>query len=302
MVDMDLGLFFEDNDMVTKKILITPDNTAIAVWQISHKLVNHQKSVFLTHGAFSDKRICWGIAEFLANLGYSCYILEWRGHGDSDIVTQPFDFETVALCDIKTVFDYLLNELHITRWHCITHSGGGICLTMLLSRYPQYQTNIQSMTLVACQAFALVSNRWHWLRLSVAKFCTKVLGFIPAKPFRLGTVNETYFTMSLWFDWNLTQQFTNRDKTLNYQQQMSKISIPVLGVCAVGDTIIAPVQSCQAFLNAFANPNNQLAIFGLDYGHLENYSHGRILLSRSASQEVWAVIVGWIEQHTSDKR
>lgn len=284
--------------MFSKKMLTTLDNAKIAVWQIVPETLPNQQTVFLTHGTFSDKRICWGIAEFLANLGYDCYILEWRGHGDSEAVTQPFDFETVALCDIKTVFDYLLNELHITQWHCITHSGGGICLTMLLVHYPQYQTNIQSMTLVACQAFALVSNRWHWLRLSVAKFFTKMLGFIPAKPFKLGTVNETYFTMSLWFDWNLTQQFTNRNKTFNYQQQMSKNTVPVLGICAVGDTIIAPVQSCQAFLNAFANPNNQLAIFGLAHGHLENYSHGRILLSRSASQEVWTVIAGWIEQHT----
>lgn len=89
----------------------------------------------------------------LAQHHYTCYILEWRNHGDSEQTSKPFDFETIAIYDIKAVFDHLCHQLNITHIHAITHSGGGICLTMFLCRYRQFVPYVRSMTLVACQAF-----------------------------------------------------------------------------------------------------------------------------------------------------
>lgn len=282
---------------MTPHFLKTTDNVNIALWETQPKTQPSQQYIFLTHGAFSTHKICLGIAEFLANMGYRCFILEWRNHGASEKIKHDFDFETVALYDIKTAFDYLYNNLNIKQLHCITHSGGGICLTMFLIRYPHYKTHIKSMTLVACQAFALINHRLDFMPLYLAKTLTKIIGFIPARLFKLGTENESYATMSLWFDWNLTGRFLSRDKSLNYREKMSDIDIPILSICAFGDKKIAPVRACQVFLQSFENTKNRLAIFGVDYGHLENYSHGRILLSRHASQEVWQEIVSWIEQH-----
>ncbi|MFX6540504.1 alpha/beta fold hydrolase, partial [Acinetobacter baumannii] len=101
-------------------------------------------------GAFSDKTVCMGIAVYLANHGYICFILEWRGHGTSPKTDIPFNFETVALYEYKTAFHYIYHHFNIASLHCVTHSGGGLCLTMFLINYPEYLKNIQSITFIAC--------------------------------------------------------------------------------------------------------------------------------------------------------
>ncbi|MDO5652133.1 MAG: alpha/beta fold hydrolase [Moraxella sp.] len=286
--------------------LTTSDNANIALHQIGND--NNDKSVFLSHGAFSDKRICMGLANFLVVHGYTCYIIEWRGHSLSSpdnknhfLKNNPIDntinLENIARHDFKAAFDYLYNNLNIKQLHCITHSGGGICLTMFLSFYPNYINRIHSMTMVACQAFGAADNLLAYIRLYLARFITKMIGFIPAKILKLGIINESYAMMKSWFDWNLNKQFTSMDKTIDYKDTAKNINIPLYCLCAADDKIIAPVSGCEKFFNLFTHPNNQFKVFGLDNDNLENYNHKRIMLSKNASREVWRDILEWINQH-----
>lgn len=80
-------------------ILETDDHVEFALWKVakSENTLIKKEAIFLSHGAFSDKTVCMGIAVYLANHGYICFILEWRGHGTSPKTDIPFNFETVAL-------------------------------------------------------------------------------------------------------------------------------------------------------------------------------------------------------------
>ena len=75
-------------------------------------LVIKKQAIFLSHGAFSDKTVCMGIADYLAREGYICFILEWRGHGTSPKTDLPFNFETVALYEYKTAFHYIYHNFN----------------------------------------------------------------------------------------------------------------------------------------------------------------------------------------------
>ncbi|MFW2176270.1 MULTISPECIES: alpha/beta fold hydrolase [unclassified Moraxella] len=290
----------------TCHLLNTDDGEQVALWHIAKQPFNQsqpntkviENAIFLTHGAFSDKRIMLGIAEFLATLNYQCFILEWRGHGDSPKPAKEFDFNTVAKYDIKASFDYLINDLQVKSLHCITHSGGGIALTLCLIHYPHYQAIIKSASIVACQAFGAVQTRVDFVRLWLAKQLTKHLGFIPAKWFKLGVINETYATMQPWFDWNLTKQFVNLDNSIDYRTQMPKVKVPIIAIAGLGDKWIAPIAGCKAFLDAFEHEANEFMAFGIRHQHLEDYTHGRIMLSKNASGEVWQAILNWITLHT----
>ena len=91
----------------TLHLITTKDDEKIAVWKvvdtiedstIANTLENSLPSIkpqniFLTHGTFSDKQTCLKIAEYLASLGHHCYIMEWRGHGDSSMPKEEFNFE-----------------------------------------------------------------------------------------------------------------------------------------------------------------------------------------------------------------
>ncbi len=273
--------------------LNTEDNTTIALWKIYTDEVDENKNIFLSHGTFSDKKICSPIAKYFAKKGFTCWIMEWRNHGSSELTKKKFNFETIALFEFKTVFSYLISDLRIEKLHCITHSGGGICLTMFLLRNPEYQQNIKSIVFFSCQAFSAGLSMKQKIKLISSKIATYCIGYIPAKKTKLGIYNETYFTMKQWFDWNINNKFTGNDG-FNYKSQMKTIKIPIYSICSENDKFISPKLSCEKFIREFSNSNNLYQCFSKANGNLEDYDHGRIILSKNATKEVWGKVYDWI--------
>jgi hypothetical protein len=58
-----------------------------------------------------------------------------------------FNFETIAKYDLKSTFKFLFDNQNLSSTDCLTHSGGGIVLTMLLIDNPNYKSKINSITL-----------------------------------------------------------------------------------------------------------------------------------------------------------
>ncbi|WP_201567915.1 alpha/beta fold hydrolase, partial [Psychrobacter immobilis] len=205
----------------TLKLVSTKDGEQIAVWKIVDTAKNENKTdiltthtpeikaqnILLTHGTFSDKQTCLRITHYLAQLGHHCYIMEWRGHGASSIPTDKFNFETVATYDFEATFRYLFTELTLDNLHCVTHSGGGACLTMFLIQHPQYINRINSISMFACQVYgAIVSSKNH-VKILAVKTLNRMLGYLPANRLKLGPINESYYTMNQWYEWNLNKDF-----------------------------------------------------------------------------------------------
>ncbi|KAA1246075.1 alpha/beta fold hydrolase [Aquimarina sp. RZ0] len=275
-------------------ILKTLDHKNIALWKV-FKVVNDQneKHVYLTHGTFSDKKICLGIAKYLASLGYICWIMEWRNHGESQKIDSSFNFETIAKYDIKAVFSYLLKDLKIKTLDCITHSGGGICLTMFLINNTSYISRINKIVMFSCQAFGAAHSKKSYIKIILSKYITYIIGFIPGKILRLGPHNENYYTMKQWFNWNLSKSFLGENK-FNYLEKMDLISIPILSICSEGDKFISPKKGCEFFLNAFNNSKNKLVYCSINNGFSEDYNHSRVMMSTNAAREIWSLVLKWI--------
>lgn len=322
----------------TLKLITTEDHQQIAVWEITanepqqtsndckHKAKEKQNLLFI-HGAFSDKTVCLGIASYFAKLGHSCFIMEWRGHGSSSQPKDNYHLEDIAFYDVKATFNYLLNELNIDNLHCITHSGGGLCLTMFLTRYPEYASSINSISMFACQAFAAATTPLSYAKILMLKAVTRQLGVVKGKSLKLGTMNESYYLLSQWIDWNLNQNFTPYSPTpirrqllqlarlqsnnrflkktgilttpqpFDYRTLMPKVTTPIYTICAKGDSV-SPPKGCLKYLQAFKNSNNQWREFSVANGNLEDYNHTRIFLSSHAAKEVWPTVLNWVQQHS----
>ena len=329
--------------MMTENLTLvtTKDNVQIAVWEIfdsektyrfSDGPTNKGQNIFLTHGTFSDKKTCLRIAEYLAGLGHHCYIMEWRGHGASSVPKDKFNFETVATYDFAATFDYLLNELKLSNFHCVTHSGGGACLTMFLIQNPHYIDEINSVSMFACQVYGAIVSPKNYFKIIAAKLFTRIFGYIPAKKLNMGPINESHHTMSQWYEWNLRKNFhssfikqkdintgvkrndftnptnqksvtnlsnINGDESFDYRQHMPKITTPIYAISAKGDKFISPTQGCQLLFNDFDNSKNVFREYSLSNGDLEDYSHSRILNSRPATKEIWPTVAAWIDKHAN---
>ena len=255
--------------------------------------IKNNKHIFLTHGTFSNRKICDGIAFHFAELGFTCWILEWRNHGKSSKTKQKFNFETIAKYDLKATIDFLFNNQQIKKIDCIAHSAAGIFLTMLLIKNPIYKSKINTVTFFGVQAFGAATTFNSRLKILGSKYLAAVLGKIPSRNAGSNEHSESYYTMKQWFNWNLNKNFVG-ENNFDYLQKMNTIKIPILSICAAGDNFIAPKIGCELFLNAFKNDENKLLYVSKENGNLENYNHGRMIKSQNSKKEIWPIVEDWI--------
>jgi predicted alpha/beta hydrolase len=259
----------------------------------SEKILN--KHIFLTHGTFSNRKICNGIASYLTEKGFTCWIMEWRNHGKSSKSKKKFNFETIAKYDVKSTFEFLFNNQNLTNIDCLTHSGGGIILIMFLINNPKYNLRINTITLFGVQAFGAGEKLSNKIKILSSKFLTALVGKVPSKTAGSTEHSESYYTMKQWFDWNLNKNFIGVNG-FDYLSNMNKIKVPILSVCAKGDNFIAPKIGCEKFLNAFENDANKLLFVSKENGNLENYNHSRILKSQNSKKELYPKVEQWINE------
>ena len=332
----------------TLKLVSTKDGEQIAIWQIidtatdkvvpdddslsitnltAERTTIQPQNVLLTHGTFSDKQTCLRIAQYLAQIGHHCYIMEWRGHGASSIPKDKFNFETVATYDFEATFRYLFAELKLNNLHCVTHSGGGACLTMFLIQNPQYIDHINSISMFACQVYGAIVSAKNHIKILTVKSLNRMLGYLPANRLKLGPINESYYTMNQWYDWNLNKDFkssfikqnkfeataidentpsyivsenaASTNNHFDYRQRMPTITTPIYAISAKGDNFISPTSGCQLFFDKFANPKNVFREYSITNGNLDDYTHSRIMISRNAATEIWPTVAAWIAQHAT---
>ncbi|BBF87631.1 esterase/lipase/thioesterase family protein [Aquitalea magnusonii] len=247
----------------------------------------------MTHGTFSDKRICLGLAHYLAKRGATCWLMEWRGHGSSPPAVEQFDFETIALYDVPAVLHYLQQREKVVSLHAVTHSGGGLALLMCLLRQPQWQPLFGKLVLFACQACHAAPSPSRRLLLRSARLLSSCLGRVPGKRLGIGVQDEPFYLMSQWFDWNLAGRFVGQDG-FDYLPALAHLPHPVLAVCADHDPFIAPPAACRRFFQALSGPQHRYLLAGQG-GIAQGYRHGSIMLSRRAALEIWPRVANWLD-------
>ena len=249
------------------------------------------RHVFMTHGTFSDRRICMGLARHLAGLGRCCWVLEWRGHGRSAAARAPFDFETIGQQDVPAALQYLVNSLGLGcgagRIDAVTHSGGGIALVMALLHAPALQAHVGRAVLFACQTSWAATDRCSRWGLRLACGGSRLLGRVPGRFLGLGPHDERHHTMRQWFGWNLSGRFVGRTG-LDYLAGMQGLRLPVMAVAGQGDRRIAPPAACQRFLQAFGGPANRFMLAGPGFGHAS------VLSSRASRSDIWPAVCAWL--------
>lgn len=289
-----------DHSVIAEHLIALPtkDGIHVALWKVHADPVVEaaagQRHVLLTHGTFSDKRVCAGFARYLAGHGYTCWIMEWRGHGASQRDERPFDLETVALFDLKAALEYLLEAERIPRLDCATHSGGGIVLTMCLTRYPPLRERIGNVALFACQACHAGLSPLRRLALRAARRASGLLGRVPGRRLGIGIQDESCATMKPWFDWNITGRFHGRDG-FDYLEHMPRLSLPVLSVIGAGDGFIAPPRACRRYLAAFDHGGSRELLCAATEGFSRDFGHADVLHSSAASREIWPRARHWLE-------
>ena len=177
----------------------------------------------------------------------------------------------------------------------IGHSAGGLAVLTLLCRQPQYKASIKAIVTLASQATHAATLSKNRILIQLSRVITQLVGFAPGKVFKLGPENEFGPVMAQWYRWSLTEQWLG-DDGFNYMDALSTITIPTLMLSGSDDKFIAPPAGCRALFDQLGSPDKHYQECGLQTGFSEDYNHPRLVSSRSASREIWPLIVNWLAE------
>jgi oxygen-independent coproporphyrinogen-3 oxidase len=280
----------------TRYRVTTADGVELALTRFAGE-TTRPVPVVLTHGTFSNARICGQLAAYLAGHGFDCWVLELRGRGESQRKISNPAFEDFGLFDVPAALEAVRAHTGRQRLFLVGHSGGGLAFLMHLARVPAARANVVGLVMLASQATDACTTLGGCLMVGFGWVAEAVLGYAPGRACRVGPENEPKGILRQWFRWNLARRWIGSDG-FDYLGALSELAMPVLCLAGTGDHYIAPVRGCRRLFDALGASDKEWVLCGKSGGFSEDYGHARIVASRAAGREIWPRIREWLVART----
>lgn len=161
---------------------LSEESLYVAVGNAGHQL--HLKHIYIDktapcvlmlHGSLENGHIFYsksmkGLAPYLARNGFNVYVLDFRGRGKSTpAIGRGSSYgQTEAIVeDIPQCLQYLRDEKGQQSVHIVAHSWGGVLMSSVLARFPEYLPMVNSLTYLAAKRVLTARTRESFLKVSV---------------------------------------------------------------------------------------------------------------------------------------
>ncbi|KYL37286.1 MULTISPECIES: alpha/beta fold hydrolase [Pseudoalteromonas] len=265
--------------------------------------------VLLIHGAVENGKIFYthsnkGLAPFLAEHGYCCYVADLRGRGESKpaICKQARYGQTEAIVEDIPAFIEKIEQLESKKPDfLVAHSWGGVLLNSVFARFPELINDIK-----ACAYFgskrSLFNNHpkklfqanliWYFM----APILAKKHGYLPAKRLKWGSDDETQKSHYQSMQWAKKNPWIDSDDGFDYAKTLANLTLPpTLHIAAVKDKALAQPIDIQKFIDESGTGVQKMQIYGRRFGHKVDYDHINMLTHPQARQEQFMDVLNWFE-------
>lgn len=298
-----------------------------------------REPVLLCHGLAANRYTFdfeppYSLAHALAEAGFDCYVVEWRGTGLSRRAppgrrSTDYSFDDHVRQDAPALLRYALERSGAERALWVGHSMGGLVgyavaqgplgqrvagLATLGSpvffRYGPFLHAVLRLGVRAAWPFGL---RQEWATANLAPF----LGYLPL-PLSDLMVNPRHIPprvqrqlsahmisavsrrMLLQFqDWIRHDAFRSSDGREDWRAGIARVTAPLLVIGGSQDKLAPPEAVEAQYALAAASEDRTLHVFGRDRGDKMDYGHGDLLFGTGAPTEVYPVLQRWLTAHAT---
>ncbi|MBI2893655.1 MAG: alpha/beta fold hydrolase [Deltaproteobacteria bacterium] len=314
------------------------DGWEIAVYRRPAGRRRWVQPVVLCHGLASNRRNFdfeppYSVSHFLADAGFDCFVVEWRGTRGSR--RPPAGRNGAAFCvddhidqDGPALLGHALAETGASSAFWIGHSMGGLVgygvaqgpgaalLDGLVTLGSPVSFERTWLMRTAMGAGALLAAPYAFRYELVATILAPFVGWVRL-PFSDVIANTRHIAPSVqrqlvvtllsamgrktllqFRDWVTTGTFRSFDGERDYREGLGTITTPIL--CAGGSCDrLAPPPSVTLAHELAGSSDKSLVIFGRERGDGEDYGHGDLVFGRGAPTEVYPVIRAWLEERAT---
>ncbi|MEZ4273047.1 MAG: alpha/beta fold hydrolase [Myxococcota bacterium] len=277
-----------------------------------------------------DRR--YSIARAAMRRGFDVYILDLRGAGSSKppegVVRALYHwgFGEYAALDLPAAVQFVLEHSGQTMLHGLGHSLGGMLLYRFASEAP---STLRSLTTLGAPLISELSlgnteagllklvskfppNRWH-----VRVPYSQVLGLagrvtqlskrlVDGIIFNSGNIDsevvermatEAIDDVPVRLILEIAHQMARHDDLgpYGYETRLDRIHVPVLAMAGSVDRI-APPGAVQAVVNKIVCTDLRYRVMGIRYGDRADYGHIDLLVGRYAPEEVFPLLLDFLEE------
>jgi len=289
------------------------DGWSLAVHFRPAPVRKYEEPVVLCHGLAAnhlnfDFQPPHSVAHFLAEAGFDCFSVDWRGSGASR--QRPAGWRRASPCaddliafDAPALVQLALEKTRARKAFWVGHSLGGLVgLAAPVRDQLKGLVAIGSSVIFSADRAVRWALRWGaafaWpfefrqrlLSASVAPF----LGYV-VLPLSDLIVNPRHISPRLQRqlyallissvsrkmllqlrDWAFNNAFRSFDRAIDYREGLAGFSVPLLAIAGAAGRR-GPVEGVQAGYALAGSPDKTLRIFGRAHGHVQDYGHGDLI-------------------------
>lgn len=290
--------------------------------------------VLLVHGIASNRYNFdltdeLSLARHLAGRGFDVWLVELRGRGLSQrprlFSKEKYDwtFDEYAERDLPAAARVALRGSGGRRLHLVGFSTGALACYAWLSD-PHRDLEVASLVSLGGptefkRASKALSGRLirglRWLRHRwLMRVLAPISGYVHPLPMQLihnpentdGAVQRRAMVNMIanfsrdellqYSDWILNDVFRSIDHRRDYRAELPRVTVPTLLLAGPRDAL-APPDAVKATYDALGATDKQFRILSRAQGFKANYGHFDMVLGRTAPEEVYPLVAGWLAGH-----
>jgi predicted alpha/beta hydrolase len=272
----------------------------------------HGPVVFMLHGAIENGRIFYsengkGLAPYLAQNGCDVFVADLRGRGKS---TPPIGRgasfgQTEAITEDIPAFIAAITRLRgdaPQQW--LAHSWGGVLLSSLLARSPEYIGLVRSLVYFGSKRTIRVRNIHTLLKISLVwqwlcPLSCLVAGYLPARQLGIGSDSETVASFRQSAAWVKEDAWIDADG-FDYGSAIKKVTLPPIWyIAAANDHALGHPEDVRRFMESAGEQQRRYTVLSRQNGNRRDYDHIDMLTHGDAVEDHFPQVLAWLRQHLS---
>lgn len=310
------------------------DGWSLAVYHRAPAKRRWAEPVVLCHGLAANRYNFdldppYSLSAYLAEAGFECFVLEWRGTGGSrrpppGRAPMAYTFDDHVDRDAPAAIGLALQETGASRAFWVGHSLGGL-VGYAFAQGPQAAPLAGLVTLGSPVVLAgsplirrlvrlalVLSRPWAFRQGTLSAALSPFAGrfHLPVADILANTreIEPRVLRQILAHqvasigrgmlvqlaDWMESGTFRSLDRTRDYRAGLAKIQVPALVAAGSADGMAPPASVLPAF-EKLGSTDKTAITFGCEAGHAVEYGHADLTFGRCAPAEVYPVVASWLE-------
>lgn len=270
-------------------------------------------AVLFLHGAVENGKIFYthnnkGLAPFLAEHGYICYVADLRGRGQSKPAISKhakYGQTEAILEDIPAFIDKITELEGQPAKYWVAHSWGGVLMNSVFARFPEYINDVKACAYFGSKRSLYNHHPKKYLQgnliwYTLAPLLAKKHGYLPAKKLKWGSDDESQKSHLQSMQWAKRQPWIDSDDGFDYSKAISTLTLPpILHIAGVRDKALAQPIDIQKFMDESGQGIQTMTIYGRKHGHQFDYDHINMLTHPKAREDQFTDLLVWFETHST---